>query len=78
MGENGNRIKGLFFSTTPHKSSLFPQLSVTAAAPTPEKQTGHFNFVNLTCEQCDRRWGVRGEKRQEKKPFDCSLMGSIS
>lgn len=51
---------------TPPETKLFLQHSVIAAAsqqtspsaqqcsPIKEKQTGHFDFVNLTCKQHDR------------------------
>lgn len=53
-------------SCMPPKTKLFLQYSVIAAAsqqtspsaqqcsPIKEKQTGHFDFVNLTCKQHDR------------------------
>lgn len=71
---------------TPPETKLFLQHSVIAAAsqqtspsaqrctPIKEKQTGHFNFVNLTCKQHDRAksptspavsWGL----------FDCVCEG---
>lgn len=62
----GIRIKSAIFFCTPPETKLFLQCSVIAAAsqqtspsaqrcsPIKEKQTGDFDFVNLTCKQHDR------------------------